>query len=72
MAQGRGPDAAGLAALSAWAGLSPGDFVETLVERVEKRMIKPRSEPLTAISNLLIADPDLHPEEVEALGAYLT
>ena len=67
MAQGRGPDAAGLAALSAWAGLNPADFVETLIERVEKRTMKPRSESLTAISSLLRADPDLHPEEVEAL-----
>lgn len=28
MAQGRGPDAASLAALSAWSGLNPADFVE--------------------------------------------
>ena len=28
MAQGRKPDAASLAALSAWAGINPSDFVE--------------------------------------------
>src|SRR5882724_2741023 len=40
MAQGRGPDAASLAALSAWAGLNPADFVETSMERVEKRALR--------------------------------
>ena len=67
MAQGRGPDAASLAALSAWAGLSPADFVDTSTERVVKRAIKRGLEPLDVISSLLRADPDLLPEEAETL-----
>jgi transcriptional regulator with XRE-family HTH domain len=67
MAQGRGPDAASLAVLSAWAGLNPADFVETSMERVEKRALRRGAEPLAAISSLLRADPDLSPDEAEAL-----
>ena len=67
MAQGRGPDAASLAALSAWAGLSPADFVDTSTERGVKRAIKRGLEPLDVISSLLRADPDLLPEEAETL-----
>jgi transcriptional regulator with XRE-family HTH domain len=67
MSQGRGPDAASLAALSAWAGLSPADFVDTSTERVVKRAMKRGLEPLDVISSLLRADPDLLPEEAETL-----
>ena len=67
MSQGRGPNAASLAALSAWAGLDPADFVETSIERVEKRRIRSRLDPLTAISDLVRADPDLQPEAAQAL-----
>ncbi len=67
MAQGRGLDAASLAALSAWAGLNPADFVETSIERIERRALKRGAEPLDVISSLLRADPDLQPEEAEAL-----
>lgn len=67
MAQGRGPNAASLAALSAWAGLNPADFVETSIDRFEKRRIRLRLDPMTAISSLVRADPDLQPEAAEAL-----
>jgi len=60
MAQGRNPDAASLAALSAWAGINPADFVETLKK-------KSAPESLTAITTLLRADPKLKPEAAKAL-----
>lgn len=64
MAQGRQPDAASLAALSAWAGINPADFVQ-LPGR------KAPSEPLVAISALLRADPKLKREAVNALEAII-
>lgn len=67
IAQGRGLDAASLAALSAWAGLNPADFVETSIERVEKRPPRSRLDPLAAISSILRADPDLRSSEAEAI-----
>jgi DNA-binding Xre family transcriptional regulator len=67
MKQGRGPNAASLAALCAWAGLNPADFVETSIERVEKQAAKLHTHPLTAISSFLKADPDLQPEAAKAL-----
>lgn len=60
MAQGRHPDAASLAALSAWAGINPADFVD-----VQRKKESP--EALTAITTLLRADPRLKPEAAEAL-----
>jgi len=60
MAQGRHPDASSLAALSAWAGINPGDFVD-----VPRKKDSP--EALTAITTLLRADPRLKPEAAEAL-----
>lgn len=60
MAQGRRPDAASLAALSAWAGLNPADYVNL--------RNKPKAaEPLVAISTLLRADPNLKPGAAKAL-----
>ena len=67
LAKGGGTDAPSLAALSAWAGLNPADFVETSVKRAEKQSRTLSAEPMTVISNLLRADPDLLPEEAEAL-----
>lgn len=60
MAQGRNPDAASLASLSAWAGINPADFVESLKK-------KSAPEPLTAITALLRADPRLKPDAAKAL-----
>jgi len=60
MAQGRGPDAATLAVLSAWAGINPADFVLTPLPRS-------RTEPLAAICSLLRSDPNLEPEAAQAL-----
>lgn len=64
MAQGRRPDAASLAALSAWAGLNPADFVEQRAKRAEP-------EPLAVISTLLRADPKLKPGAAKALEAMI-
>jgi transcriptional regulator with XRE-family HTH domain len=68
MGQGRRPDAASLAALSAWAGLNPADFVAT------PRKYPPRSDdavnanPLVAIAGLLRADTHLQPAAAKALA----
>ena len=64
MAQGRQPDAGSLAALSAWAGINPADFVGM--------HNKPKtSEPLVAISALLRADANLQPGAAKALQAII-
>lgn len=64
MAQGRQPDAASLAALSAWAGINPADYVEGSA--------KPKGpEPLVAISALLRADPNLDADAVKAMEAII-
>ena len=68
MGQGRRPDAASLAALSAWAGLNPADFVAT------PRKYPPRSKdaaganPMIAIAGLLRADAHLQPAAAKALA----
>jgi hypothetical protein len=64
MAQGRRPDAASLAALSAWAGLNPSDFVDA-----PYRAAQP--EPMAQISSLLRADPALDVEAAEAVEAIV-
>jgi len=64
MAQGRSPDAASQAALAAWAGLNPADFVG----RSGKR---PSQEPLAAALTLLRADPKLGPDAASALEAIV-
>jgi transcriptional regulator with XRE-family HTH domain len=64
MASGRGPDAASLAALSAWAGLNPSDFVQA-----PYKMHRP--QPIAQISALLHADPRLDAEAAEALDAIM-
>jgi transcriptional regulator with XRE-family HTH domain len=62
MAQGQHSDAASLAALSAWAGLNPADFVGPK---------KASPEPLAAITTLLRADPRLKPASAKALEAII-
>jgi transcriptional regulator with XRE-family HTH domain len=64
MAQNRRPDAASLAALSAWAGLNPSDFVHAPYKAT-------RAEPMAEISTLLRADPNLDPQGAEALEAIV-
>lgn len=64
MAQGRRPDAGSLAALSAWAGLNPAEYVN-LRERSTS------AEPLARISSLLRSDPRLKPDAAVALEAML-
>lgn len=64
MAQGRKPDAASLASLSAWAGLNPADYVD-----MRGRPANP--EPLARISALLRSDPRLKPDAAIALDAML-
>jgi len=64
MAQGRRPDVDGLAALSAWSGLSADDFV-----RSEGRASEP--EPLAQISTYLRSDRNLSPEAATALDELI-
>lgn len=64
MAQGRRPDAASLAALSAWAGINPADFVK------DERSVR-RPEPLAQISRLLRTDRRLKPEAARALDVMI-
>src|SRR5712664_2010502 len=64
MAQGRNPDASSLAALSAWAGLNPSDFVNTPSKG-------PQREAIAQISTLLRADPNLDDQSAEALDAIM-
>jgi transcriptional regulator with XRE-family HTH domain len=60
MAQNKRPDADGLAALSAWAGLNPADFVGSVA-----RANGP--EPLAEISRVLRQDPKLEPDDAAAI-----
>jgi transcriptional regulator with XRE-family HTH domain len=64
MSQGRQPDAASLAALSAWAGLNPSDFVEADFKL-------PRTESIAQISTLLRSDPNIDVDSAEALEAIV-
>jgi transcriptional regulator with XRE-family HTH domain len=64
MAQGRRPDAASLAALSAWAGLNPSDFV-----RAPYKSLKPNA--IGQISALLRNDPNLDAQSAEAVDAIV-
>lgn len=65
MAQGRHPDAASLAALSAWAGINPAEFVKRPGKTAAVR------EPLSAALTLLRADPKLKPDDAKALEAII-
>src|SRR5437660_5673715 len=64
MAQGRRPDAASLAALSAWAGLNPSDFVDAPYKPT-------RAESMAQISTLLRSDPRLDAQAAEAVEAIV-
>lgn len=64
MGHGRRPDAGSLAALSAWAGLNPSDFVHAPYKRS-------RSEAIAQISTLLRADPNLDAQAAEAVEAII-
>jgi transcriptional regulator with XRE-family HTH domain len=64
MAQGRRPDAASLAALSAWAGLNPSDFVDAPYKSSQP-------EAMARISSLLHTDPHLDEQSAEALEAIV-
>jgi transcriptional regulator with XRE-family HTH domain len=64
MAQGRRPDAASLAALSAWAGINPSDFVRTSHKRTQ-------AEAMVQISTLLRTDPNLDTQAAEAVEAIV-
>jgi transcriptional regulator with XRE-family HTH domain len=64
MAQGRNPDAASLAAISAWAGLNPSDFVTA-------QFRPPRGQAIGQISSLLRSDPSLDLEAADALDAIV-
>ena len=64
MAQGRHPDAASLAAISAWAGLNPSDFVEAPFRA-------PEGQAIGKISSLLRSDPSLDAEAADALDAIV-
>jgi transcriptional regulator with XRE-family HTH domain len=62
MASGRQPDAASLAALGAWAGLNPTDFVAG-----ERRT----AEPLALVTKLLREDPNLDSHGADALESII-
>src|ERR1700680_2337394 len=64
MAQGRRPDAASLAALSAWAGLNPSDFVHAPYKSLQP-------EPMAKMSTLLRSDPNLAAQGADAVEAIL-
>lgn len=64
MSQGRSPDAASLAALSAWAGINPSDFVHAPYR-------KKRPVAISEISTLLRNDPHLDKGAADALEAII-
>lgn len=64
MAQGRKPDAASLAVLSAWAGLNPSDFVSAPFKASGP-------EPMAQIATLLRADPNLGEQGAAAMEAIV-
>ena len=61
MREGRWPDGAGLAALSAWADLNPADFIDTPLQHTGDLL------PLEKIAVLIRADPNLTPDAARAL-----
>ena len=64
MGQGRKPDASSLAALAAWAGLNPTDFVSGVYKATNP-------EAMAQISVLLRSDPKLDPQAAEAVEAIV-
>ena len=63
MSQGKRPDAASLAALSAWSGLNPADFVEGIEGARETEQ-----EFELEFAALLRAQPDLSQDARDAIG----
>jgi hypothetical protein len=61
---GRCPDGATLAALSAWAGLNPADFVVAAESGI-------KTNSLVAISGVLRSDPTLEPKAVQGLEGII-
>ncbi len=66
MSQGKLPDAQGLAALAAWAGLDTAEFLRG--DDVPRPV---RAEPLAMISTYLRSDPNLSPEGAVALDELI-
>ncbi len=66
MSQARRPDAASLAALSAWAAINPADFVQ-----LENSNDARRPEPLAQITTLLRNDRRLKPDAAKALDVMI-
>lgn len=66
MAQGKRPDAASLAALSAWAGLNPSDFVDAPYKNKSNH-----AAPMARISALLRTDPALDRQSAETVEAIV-
>lgn len=64
MAQGKGPDVDGLAALAAWSGLTADDYVRTDETR-------PTPEPLALISTYLRTDKNLSIDAAKALDEII-
>ena len=64
MAQGKRPDVDGLAALTAWSGLTADDFLRSDVDR-------PQVEPLAKITTYLRSDKNLSPEVANALDEII-
>ena len=60
--QGKRPDVDSFAALSAWAGLNPEDFIPAITTP---------AEPLSEISMLLRRDPNLTPQAATMLDELL-
>lgn len=66
MSQGRRPDAASLAALSAWAGLNPAAFVQSAATAP-----KPQAQTLNEVSLLFRRDPSLTDDARKKLESIL-
>lgn len=64
MSRGSMPDAASLAALCAWSGINPSDFVTSKFKQNS-------AEPLSQISRLLRSDPNLNKKSAESLESII-
>ena len=64
MGQGRKPDAASLAALSAWAGINPADFVQRPTQEAS-------AQTLNKVSLLFRQDPSLTPQARKQLESIV-
>lgn len=64
MAKGSKPDASSLAALSAWSGINPSDFVQAPYKAN-------RAESMAQISSLLRSDPNLDEKSAESMEAIV-